>query len=664
MQRQSTVLFLMVGVTAFAVSGLLHAAPADTVAFDGRTQSVRVEAASRFTTPAFSVAAWVKVDSLRVPQVFVNRGERGKLFTLYLYKDGVRMLVEYAGGEYASATVPAPKPAEWHHYLGTYDGKQIVLYVDGRRAAVREAEGRMPSTDDPVFIGARAEARDVLGGAMADVRVYGAALAGEQVAAVYRGEEPDAARLLVRLSADELRDQMRSHEPETDSDNYPTYMDGGELPVADGFRGIWYANQASGDEYKFKYSGGLATYPQQHHPIAVHSSEANKTFFVYGGRYKTRNQLLHTISYYDHATRTVGRPRVLLDKQTNDAHDNPVLSIDAGGYLYVFSNSHGTGRPSYIHRSVKPYDITAFKRIWTGNFSYGQPWHLPDHGFVFLHTRYKGGRALHVMQSADGAKWTEPTLLAKIAQGHYQVSWPRGNVIGTAFNYHPKSSGLNWRTNIYYMQTTDGGKTWRNAKGERIALPLTVPENNALALEYESKKRLCYLKDIQFTPDGRPVVLYLTSKGYQSGPANDPREFTTAEWTGEDWRTAVITRGDNNYDFGSLYVESATTWRLIGTTAPGPQRYNTGGEMAMWLSEDAGRTWRESRRMTTGSTVNHTYPRRPLNAHPDFYALWADGHGRQPSESHLYFCNRAGDIFRLPPVIAGSDPQVDVQAVK
>src|SRR4051794_29189093 len=41
------------------------------------------------------------------------------------------------------------------------------------------------------------------------------------------------------------------------------------LPVADGYRGIWYFNQPSGDEYK--YSGGFATYPQQHVPIAWYS---------------------------------------------------------------------------------------------------------------------------------------------------------------------------------------------------------------------------------------------------------------------------------------------------------------------------------------------------------------------------------------------------------
>ena len=37
------------------------------------------------------------------------------------------------------------------------------------------------------------------------------------------------------------------------------------------------------DEFAYKYSGGMATYPQQHAPIAVYSREADKTFFVFGG---------------------------------------------------------------------------------------------------------------------------------------------------------------------------------------------------------------------------------------------------------------------------------------------------------------------------------------------------------------------------------------------
>ncbi|MFP4621787.1 MAG: hypothetical protein ACLFM7_10785 [Bacteroidales bacterium] len=40
--------------------------------------------------------------------------------------------------------------------------------------------------------------------------------------------------------------------------------------------------------------------------------------------------------------------------------------------------------------------------------------------------------------------------------------------------------------------------------------------------------------------------------------------------------------------------------------------------------------------------------RKPVNAHDDFYALWADGHGRKPSESRLYFCDKQGNVYKLP----------------
>ena len=73
--------------------------------------------------------------------------------------------------------------------------------------------------------------------------------------------------------------------------------------------------------------------------------------------------LLHMVSYYDHATGKVPRPTILLDKLTKDAHDNPVIAVDDRGYLWIFSTSHGTGRPSYIHRSREPYSIDEFERI-------------------------------------------------------------------------------------------------------------------------------------------------------------------------------------------------------------------------------------------------------------------------------------------------------------
>src|SRR5688500_18093987 len=159
------------------------------------------------------------------------------------------------------------------------------------------------------------------------------------------------------------------------------------LLTADGYRGIWYSVGPTRDAYHFKYSGGMATYPQQHAPIAIYSRAANKTFFVYGGTTARsgadKQELLHMVSYYDHRTGKVPRPTILLNKKTEDAHDNPTLSIDGKGHLWIFSSSHGTSRPSYIHRSRKPYSINDFELMETTNFSYTQPWFLPGEGFIF-----------------------------------------------------------------------------------------------------------------------------------------------------------------------------------------------------------------------------------------------------------------------------------------
>jgi BNR repeat-containing family member len=442
--------------------------------------------------------------------------------------------------------------------------------------------------------------------------------------------------------------------------------DGPPLPKDDGYRGIWYSNQPTKDEYRYKYSGGMATYPQQHIPIAYYAKEVNKTFFVYGGVAKGKNELLHMVSYYDHVTGLVPRPTILLNKKTDDAHDNPTLMLDDKGYLWVFSNSHGTARPSYVHRSKRPFSVDEFEQVLTTNFSYSQPWFLRGRGFLFLHTRYgsnssRGIRNLYWMTSPDGRQWGEPQLLANFGMGHYQISWREGTRLATAFDYHPRPVGLNARTNIYYLETSDQGKSWRTVAGKQVETPLVETQNIALVHNYQVEGLLVYLKDLQFDAQGRPIILFLTSKGYESGPANNPRTWRTARWTGQKWEIHSITTSTNNYDHGSIYIEGDREWRIIAPTQPGPQAYNPGGEMALWVSPDQGQTWRLVKQLTRESERNHTYARRPVNAHPDFYAIWADGNAREPSESSLYFTNRDGDrVWRLPPKMNSDFVQPEV----
>jgi hypothetical protein len=412
-----------------------------------------------------------------------------------------------------------------------------------------------------------------------------------------------------------------------------------------GYRGIWYQIKA---QDQIKYSGGFATYPQQIRPMAIYAKAANKTFFVYGGRSKEKNQLLHMVSYFDHATGQVPRPRILLDKQTSDAHDNPAIAIDGEGYLWVFSNTHGPEKRSSIHRSVKPYSIDAFEPVAEKiSLSYCQPWFMDGRGFMLIQNRYTDGRAVAFQTSADGRAWSEPKLLAQF-KGHYQISAvsPDGRRVGVMFNYHPR--GLDTRTNLYYIESNDFGATWLNVAGEQQDVPLKDVMNAALVHDHEAQGELVYLKDMQFDAKGRPILVYLTSRGHQQGEAFGPHVWRTAQWTGDTWQLREITRSDHNYDFGQLYLEG-DRWKLIAPTDPGPQPFTTGGEIVMWTSSDEGATWIKTKTLTHDSPLQNTYVRQPLNAHEQFYAYWADGDANGPSDSHLFFTDKEGSaVWKLP----------------
>ena len=201
--------------------------------------------------------------------------------------------------------------------------------------------------------------------------------------------------------------------------------------------------------------------------------------------------------------------------------------------------------------------------------------------------------------------WTRPKELSGIAQGHYQISWWHEGKVGTAFNYHPTEGGLNYRTNLYYLETADMGASWQNAGGEAVEVPLREVQNNALVHDYEREGVKVYLQDMNFDAEGRPIILYLTSRGWRPGPENGPRTWTTARWNGYEWEIRPVTLSDSNYDVGCLHVEADGTWRIIGPTETGPQPYNPGGEVAMWTSSDQGGVWHMVRQITANSRYNH-----------------------------------------------------------
>ena len=129
--------------------------------------------------------------------------------------------------------------------------------------------------------------------------------------------------------------------------------------------------------------------------------------------------------------------------------------------------------------------------------------------------------------------------------------------------------------------------------------------------------------------------------------ANPLFSIVIPHWNGKQWNTNIVTRSEHNYDVGSLFVDG-NEWTVYGPTERGPQRWGTGGEVAIWTSRNEGKTWKKKTQVTQNSEFNHTYVRRPVAAKDPFYAYWADGDADKVSVSRLYFGDSKGRYWQLP----------------
>lgn len=421
----------------------------------------------------------------------------------------------------------------------------------------------------------------------------------------------------------------------------------------EGYKGIWFTlGQFS--EYGDKYSGGLGTYTAKHIPLSIYSPEANKTFFVYGGTTGPDDRyLLCMIGSYDHSSKLVSQPTVVYDKLgVDDPHDNPSLSMDAEGYIWVFVSGRGTSRPGFKFRSTTPHSIDSFEQVTEEEMTYPQPKYIPGKGFFHLFTKYTGVRELYYETSPDGEHWTEDQKLVGMKRegdkngGHYQISGQHGEKVVFFFNWHPDGN-VDLRTNIYYLQTTDFGQTWTTVDGEHVEIPIDDINSQTLVKEFFSKGKNVYIKDVDFDEHGNPVALYLAGPGHQPGPVSGPREWFVAYYNGSDWEHHKITESDQNYDTGSIFIKGKK-WVVIGPSTDSPQQWGAGGEVVMWESKDKGKTWEKSKQLTKDSKRNHNYVRKVVGGKDPFLYFWADGNPDKISESHLYFGDSKGRVWRLP----------------
>jgi len=425
----------------------------------------------------------------------------------------------------------------------------------------------------------------------------------------------------------------------------------------DGYVGIWYGQTPL--ESGYKYAGGLGTYTSHHAPLAVYAEEVHKTFFTYGGTHRkydfnrsyttAPDQLYIMVSYFDHNTGQLAIPTLVFDKWTNDPHDNPVIEIDQEGFIWLFAPSHGEmTTPSYILKSVEPYSTREFEVIEKSLFAYPQP-HINSRGNgLFFYTSYEYGRTLKYRKFKDGQLSPESKLFSIIDAGHYQVSASNEEKIVTAMNFHPRPGGSDYRTNLYYLESSDFGESWNTISGQSVTLPVRDTQSESLVKEYKEEGLLTYIMDITLDDDQNPVILYNVASTYKPGLENQNRKLKVAFYREDSWHFVGITNTDNNYNMGTIIIDKEGRWNIIAPTDVGPQRYSAGGELVMWASEDKGYTWHQSKKLTENSSMNHNYVRRVQNGNDEFSFFWSDGHGYKPSASRFFYSDISGHVMKMP----------------
>jgi Concanavalin A-like lectin/glucanases superfamily len=231
-QQMISMLHTFSGVTAegpFAQSHELVPEPLGVVVWDrddlNPTSALTVESwISPAAWPSGTAAASIVAKDFWTPTSPTVSGFAYSPTVGYALRGGAGGTITFTvsiGGTFRSAVSTATVPTGgWHHVAGTFDGQQLIVYIDGNQvasAAVKgdgEAGGAIdPAAGTNLLVAADSfYPNDQFSGAVDEVRVYQRALSAAEIAAQYAAASPvvgaDDPDLVLRLAMDEGHGQF------------------------------------------------------------------------------------------------------------------------------------------------------------------------------------------------------------------------------------------------------------------------------------------------------------------------------------------------------------------------------------------------------------------------------------------------------------------------
>lgn len=137
-----------------------------------------------------SFSAWVKPTDLSSFREIFRQESPARLLFSFQSNGSILSLGLNAGGyeECDAAIDPAQiLDGGWHHCAGTFDGKWMRVYLDGREIGALERSGPLAfSPEPPAFVGSSGGQGEHFQGELDDLRVYASALSPAEIAQLYQ----------------------------------------------------------------------------------------------------------------------------------------------------------------------------------------------------------------------------------------------------------------------------------------------------------------------------------------------------------------------------------------------------------------------------------------------------------------------------------------------